>query len=131
MIYIYVGIAGVLGALCRYAAGLAANHLAAALWLPVATLLCNYSGSFALGWLSSGGAARMRLSDTGRIAVTSGFVGSYTTFSSFSAETVHLLQSGEIVAALSYVMISLWGGLLLAWLGIKIGERKAAEGGVV
>lgn len=130
MIYIYVGIAGVLGALCRYAVGLAANHLAAASLLPVATLLCNYSGSFALGWLSSGGTVRMRLSDTGRIAVTSGFVGSYTTFSSFSAETVLLLQTGEIGIALTYVMISLWGGLLLAWLGGKIGRRKATRGGV-
>lgn len=130
MIYIYVGIAGVLGALCRYAIGLAVHHLAAASLLPVATLLCNYSGSFALGWLSSGGAARMRLSDAGRIAVASGFVGSYTTFSSFGAETVHLLQTGKIGIAVSYVMLSLWGGLLLAWLGVKVGGRKAVGDGV-
>ncbi|MDF2719859.1 MAG: hypothetical protein K0R28_6784 [Paenibacillus sp.] len=52
MIYIYVGIAGVLGALCRYTIGLAVEPFVSAALFPAATLFCNYSGSFALGWLS-------------------------------------------------------------------------------
>lgn len=131
MIYLYVGIAGILGALSRYAVGLAVDPIVPAAMFPVATLLCNYSGSFALGWLSGGGAARMRLSGNGRAAVASGFVGSYTTFSAFSAETVHLLQAGEGGKALVYVLVSMWGGLALAWIGGQWAGRKASGGGVV
>ncbi|WP_238403278.1 fluoride efflux transporter CrcB [Paenibacillus mesophilus] len=127
----YVGIAGVLGALCRYAVGLAVDPVLSAALFPAATLLCNYSGSFALGWLSGGGAARLSLSDNGRAAVASGFVGSYTTFSAFSAETIHLLQAGEGGKALAYVLASLWGGLALAWIGGRLAGRKTSGGGVV
>jgi CrcB protein len=129
VIYIYVGIAGVLGALCRYAVGLAVEPFVSAALFPAATLFCNYSGSFALGWLSGGGAERMRLSGNGRSAVASGFVGSYTTFSAFSAETIHLLQTGDGGKALVYVLASLWGGLALAWIGNKVAERKAGREG--
>lgn len=120
MIYVYVGLAGILGALCRYAASLAIEPFVASSSFPAATLVSNCIGCFAIGWLAAGGASRLRLSENGRIAVTSGFVGSFTTFSTFSMETVHMLEAGQDGKALIYVMVSLIAGLFLAMLGGRI-----------
>ncbi|RKN87015.1 fluoride efflux transporter CrcB [Paenibacillus ginsengarvi] len=124
----YIGIAGAAGALSRYGVGVLTDSFAPASVVPLATLLCNYTGSFILGWVTGGGAARLRLPDKGKIALTSGFVGSYTTFSTFSMETVRMTEDGRYGQALLYVLVSLWGGLLLAWLGVKSGERLLRRG---
>ncbi|MFC3768888.1 fluoride efflux transporter FluC [Paenibacillus sp. GCM10012303] len=131
MTVLFIGLAGVLGALVRYGVSLAVDPYADPALFPLATLLCNFSGSFALGWLSGGGALRLGWSERKRIAVTTGFVGSYTTFSTFGAETVHFLDSGHGWMAAVYVMTSLWGGLLLAWAGGRLAEARKSGGEAV
>lgn len=119
----YIGLAGALGALSRYAVGLAIDPRLP--FFPAATLLCNYAGSLALGWLTAGGAERLKLTDNARAAVASGFIGSFTTFSTFSSEMLNLFHEGQAWKAIVYAIASFAGGLMLA----RIGERWAARGG--
>ncbi|WP_050614448.1 fluoride efflux transporter CrcB [Bacillus testis] len=121
MAYILIGIAGALGAVSRYSIGL---------WIPqgdgfpFATLLINLSGSFLLSWLTTNLFLRLHLSQALKTAIGTGFVGSFTTFSALSVETVHLLNAGKILAGLFYVMASLLGGLICTYLGFKKAEAR-------
>jgi CrcB protein len=121
MIYLVVGLAGIIGTLLRYYMGMVVDFW----WLgyfPLGTLLVNLIGCFALGWFTT------RISKIEAIhpyiltALGTGLMGSFTTFSTFSVETVVLLQSSRWVTALLYVLLSLWGGLLMGWLGYKVGD---------
>lgn len=89
----------------------------------IATLLVNLSGAGLAGALA--GAL-----DPSRTLVTSflltGLVGSYTTVSSLSIETLELWQSARRARAVAYVFVTLSGGLLLAWAGWSLGKGAAA-----
>lgn len=122
MKFIYVGLGGILGALLRYGMSLQFNP-AKITSMPVGTLLCNYLGCFALGWLSN--SSKISAFPNVKAALTTGLIGSFTTFSSFSVETVTLLRQGQWKEALVYGLLSLWGGLALAWLGSAVGRRGA------
>jgi len=121
MVYIFVGIAGILGALSRYYLGLSIGTL----WhhdFPLATLLINLIGCFVLSWLTMY-ISRLNIVPPYFVtALGTGFVGSFTTFSTFSVETVKLIHSSHWAIALLYVLSSLWGGLFMSWLGFKIGD---------
>lgn len=116
-----VGIAGIVGAWCRYLISLAANPVGAAEF-PWGTLACNLAGCLFLGYL--GRAAFLKWSPRLQLAINTGFIGSFTTFSTFSVETVELFRGGEIGMAIAYVLLSLWGGLGLAWDGFALAKRK-------
>ncbi|MCR8641850.1 fluoride efflux transporter CrcB [Paenibacillus sp. N1-5-1-14] len=116
----YVGFAGVIGALCRYGLSSLANPSQAGSF-PWGTLACNWIGSFILGFLSY--VLLKRLTDQLRVVITTGFIGSFTTFSTFSWETVQFMELGQYGAALLYVMISVIGGLGLCYLGVQLAER--------
>ena len=57
--------------------------------------------------------------------IGTGLVGSFTTFSTFSVETVTLIQHETWTLAILYVFLSLFGGLLMSWLGYKVGDHTA------
>lgn len=124
MIYFLVGIAGIAGALLRYLLGIYFNQW----WLndfPLATFITNMAGSFALGWLTTF-LPRYKIFHPYLItALGTGLIGSFTTFSTFSVETVHLITASKWGMAILYVLLSLWGGLLFSWLGYHLGT--AAE----
>lgn len=106
-----IGAGGVLGAICRYRVGV----WAAARWgtaFPWGTLLINVSGSFVLGFYLTLVTERFSGRPTTRLLVATGFLGAYTTFSTFGHETVTLLQHGRIFAAAAYVVGSLLFGLV-------------------
>ncbi|WP_046175848.1 fluoride efflux transporter CrcB [Domibacillus indicus] len=120
MIYILVGAGGMAGALLRYIVSIAI----AAWWdgsFPLATLAVNYIGCFFLPLLTL--RLKSRLSVPVQKAVTTGIIGSFTTFSTFSVETVSLWETGQAAAALGYVLLSIVGGLFFTRLGFKKGER--------
>lgn len=114
-----LGIAGcgAAGALARYALG-AWLQEAANLRFPVGTLVINVLGSFLLGLLF---AAADRLAPEWRVAVGTGFLGAFTTFSTFSVDTVRLIGAGEPRLALLNAAGSLALGLLAAWGGLSLG----------
>lgn len=123
MLYVYVGLAGALGALARYGIGIGMNTL----WtgtFPLGTLTVNLIGSFLLGWLTHYLFRIGRLSPMVMTAVGTGFIGSFTTFSTFSVETIVMIESGYLMGALTYVTLSVVLGLFSSWLGYKLGRKR-------
>lgn len=88
--------------------------------LPIGTLLVNLSGSLLLG-LVSGLGLHGHLSGTVEDVLGTGFCGAYTTFSTWSYETVRLLEEGEILEAAIYTGLSVLVGLAAAGAGLAIG----------
>jgi fluoride exporter len=116
--YVAVGTGGVGGALTRYWLGkLIVTPVDG---LPVATLLINLSGSFALGFFLTVISGRFRVSTFGRLFCGTGFLGAYTTFSSFSNEILNLLRLGNYALGLFYALLSLLGGMAAVWFGFLL-----------
>ncbi|WP_372737876.1 fluoride efflux transporter CrcB [Neptunomonas sp.] len=99
-----VATGGALGAASRYWLAGILNDKADR--LPVGTLTCNILGSLLMGVLFVLIMEKARLSPELRPLLMVGFLGAFTTFSSFSLETVALLQEGHIMSALIYVLLS-------------------------
>lgn len=90
---------------------------------PTGTLAVNLSGCFFLGLIGQFTLNHLVVSPDWRMAVTIGFFGGFTTFSSFGWETIKMLEDGEWVPAALYVAASVFAGLLLAWAGIRLANR--------
>lgn len=121
LIYIIVGIAGILGALSRYYLGLNINTF----WhhsFPLTTLLINLIGCFFLAWLTTYIARLNILPSEVITGIGTGFIGSFTTFSTFSVETVQLINHSEWSIAFLYVSCSILGGLIMSGLGYTLGD---------
>ncbi|MBA3605420.1 MAG: fluoride efflux transporter CrcB [Actinomycetota bacterium] len=112
MTAVLVAVAGALGALTRYGLGRAVGARA----FPWVTLSINVSGSFLLALLLTLGLARQWPATTS-IPLAVGFLGAYTTFSTFSYETFALIRDDRLPAAIVYVASSVVGGLLAAAAG--------------
>lgn len=107
MTTVLVAVAGAAGAVLRYRLGLLIGGRA----FPWATLAVNVSGCFLLAVVLAGPAtARWGAATT--VAVGVGFLGAYTTFSTFGYETFTLLRTDQLASAAAYVTTSLAGGLL-------------------
>ncbi|MFK4290739.1 CrcB protein [Bacillus sp. RC240] len=131
MKYIIVGIAGILGALSRYYLGFTIDTL----WhhsLPLATLMINLIGCFLLALLTTYIARLNILPSEVITGIGTGFIGSFTTFSTFSVETVKLINHSELGIAFLYVLCSMLGGLIMSGLGYKLGDlslqKRLGEG---
>jgi len=90
---------------------------------PSGTLVVNLIGCFLLGGIAEYALTHLTIPPEWRIAITVGFFGAFTTFSSFSWETTRMMQDGEWGRASVYVIASVVGGLFLAFIGMRIGER--------
>jgi CrcB protein len=88
---------------------------------PIGTLLINLSGSLFLGYFLARAAHRYTLSETTRLAIAVGFVGAYTTFSTFAYESNTLLEQGASL----YATANLLGSLLLGLLAVRLGIALA------
>lgn len=88
--------------------------------LPIGTLLVNVAGCFVIG-LVYGLSARGTAGNGMRLLLTTGFCGGFTTFSTFSAENVSLMQEGCHLAALLYVFLS----MALGFTAVVVGEWAA------
>lgn len=90
--------------------------------LPAVTLAINLSGSFVLGFILVLLIERFPPSRYARPFLAIGLLGSFTTYSTFAVDSVRLIDDGHAVVAGSYVVASLLGGLVAAWLGILTGR---------
>jgi len=107
------------GAVARYAVSL----LVARFWtheFPLATLLINVSGCFVLGFFSALAAERAAIDPLWRLFVATGFVGAYTTFSTFEYETARLTEAGTMLWASLNVLLSVVAGFVAVRLGIVL-----------
>ena len=118
--YLLVAVGGALGSMARYGTGVLVGKAWTASF-PLATMLINIAGSLAMG-LFIGWLARTTPSwqADARLFVAVGVFGGFTTFSSFSLDTISMLERGEIGPALLYVLASvaigigaLYGGLVV------------------
>ena len=121
--YIFVFLGGGLGAVCRYlATSLLAVRFGTA--FPYGTLFVNVSGSFLMGVLM--GLLPLfpfgdkYLPENLRLLLGVGFLGGFTTFSSFSMETLNLLQEPHTLSALANIFMSVALGITAAWAGISL-----------
>jgi CrcB protein len=105
-----------LGALARWGLGLWLNPGAA---LPLGTLAANLIGGYLVGIAVATFQALPHLDPAWRLAIITGFLGALTTFSSFSAEVVAMLQQGRFALAAGTASLHLFGSLALTVLGLK------------
>lgn len=115
---------GAVGSGARYLTGRAAFAVFGPGW-PWGTLIANVLGGLLMGVLA-GVLARMAAGEPWRLLLGVGVLGGYTTFSSFSLETVAMAQRGEWAAALGYVAASVLGSILALVAGLALVRAVAA-----
>ena len=120
--YLSVAGAGALGAAARLFIATVCGRLFGTAF-PIGTFVINITGSLFLGWFLTTIGHRLMVSDTIRLAVAVGFVGAYTTFSTFMYESSSLLEDGSGIKAILNLMGSLVVGLLAVRFGIWLGSR--------
>jgi CrcB protein len=113
----YIALGGAVGSVTRYLVGVAVQSRSG-LDFPVGTLLVNLSGCLLLGFVIHYSLATPAISPEIRALLTTGLCGGYTTFSTFSYETVTLIQDGDWRRAALYVGLSVLGSILGVMLGI-------------
>lgn len=115
--YLLVGIGGALGAMTRYGVGTLVS--APANGFPLATFLINITGSLAMGLLV-GYLAKTTpaFQNEIRLFVAVGIFGGFTTFSSFSLDTISMIERGDVLLALAYVLGSVVLGIAALWVGL-------------
>ncbi len=87
---------------------------------PLGTLVINLMGCLFLAWFFSITAKQKNINPNLILAIGTGFTGAFTTFSTFSVETLNLLKNQQYFIAILYVTISIFGGIALAIIGTKL-----------
>lgn len=117
-----IAIFGAIGTLARYGLqGLVQVRTGGT--FPYGTLLINLLGCFFLGLIGQFTLNRIVISPDLRMAIGVGFFGGFTTFSSFGWETAKMIETGEWLRASTYVAASVFLGLLLSVVGIRLANR--------
>jgi len=116
IVLLAVGVGAVLGAWLRWALSYWLNPRVA--HLPLGTLSANLIGAYLIGIALGVFAVHPALSPTWRLIVITGFLGGLTTFSTFSAESVALLQGGQWMPAFIHSALHLGGSLVATFIGI-------------
>ena len=119
-----IAVGGASGALCRHWLSNLVNALAQGKFasgaFPYGTLTVNLLGSFFIGIMYVLITERMTLHPDWRSVLMVGFLGAFTTFSTFSLETITLLENGRVLDALTYVAGSLLLCIFAAWLAMSL-----------
>jgi len=114
--YILVGIGGALGGICRFQLGKIISRVESR-GFPIGTFFINITGAVLLGLLTGTGAG-----DRAYLLLGDGFLGAYTTFSTFMYEGFHLFRGSERKNALAYILGTLVLGVFGYVLGFQIGR---------
>lgn len=118
----YIALGSALGGVGRYLLGGLIQDWSGSSF-PVGTLIVNISGSFLLGLISGYALESAAISAEVRAFLTIGICGGYTTFSTFSLETVHLLRDGDYARAASYLLLSVLISLAAVFAGLAAGHH--------
>jgi fluoride exporter len=117
--FAYIALFGALGCLARYLLSGWVYQLCGR-GFPYGTLAVNVIGAFLIGLVMEFSIRSALVSPTLRIALTIGFLGGLTTFSTFSFETFRLLEEGAFVVAFFNVLVSVVSCLACTWIGIVV-----------
>jgi len=121
-IYLAIAVGGSLGAMSRYWVSGSTYQ-----WLgqgfPYGTLMVNLLGSLTIGFLSVLLVHRFQFSEEVRIGLLAGFLGSFTTFSTFAMDVLHLTGNGALLKAASYVLLSVLFCVIGAWAGLLTAKQ--------
>jgi CrcB protein len=117
-----VAIGGAMGSIARFLLGAFVQHRAGTTF-PVGTLVINITGSLLLGFLLRFALSTPSITPATRALLTTGFCGGYTTFSTFSYETMALIEENELGRAALYVALS----VMVALVGTYCGMLAARE----
>lgn len=117
---LWIGLAGSAGALLRTGIG---GLVTSESGFPLATFLVNIVGTFLLCFLVSGILRKLTKRQDLQDAVTTGFLGAFTTFSALSMETVLLVENGQMLIAVVYISASMIGGIAAGLLGFSFGRK--------
>ena len=112
-----VGIGGALGSISRYLLGTWVQSQSKSIDFPFGTLTVNLMGCFVIGFLAELAEVRGAFTPESRALLFIGFLGGFTTFSSFGNDTLNLFRDGETFNALANVGANVLFGLALVWLG--------------
>ncbi len=123
--YFYIAVGGALGSLARYGLGVLITDRMGAKF-PYGTFVINVTACFIIGFSLAFLDRRTYLSSGWRFLVPVGFVGAYSTFSTFEWETFTKLQGGSSGIALLYVVSSILAGLLAVWCGVLFARAFTA-----
>lgn len=119
---LYIAAGGALGAVMRYLVSTGV-HAVLGRGFPYGTLSVNVLGSFMMGFLFIFLIERSSLGPEWRAMILIGFLGAFTTFSTFSIETLNLMENDAMVRAFANILVSLIICILAAWLGVILGRR--------
>ncbi len=118
---LFVGFGGAIGAIARYLVNLSpiANIFEK---FPLPTLVINVLGSFLIGFCLIVLTDRIEVSDNFRLAVIVGFLGAFTTFSTFEMETYGLLKERLVISAFLYILLSVFVSFAALLAGVWLGR---------
>ena len=119
---LFIACGGAAGAVLRYGASLGVYSLMGR-GFPYGTLFVNVTGSLLMGVLSIVLLERFDFGPEWRAAILVGLLGSFTTFSTFSIETLNLLEQGEMIKALANMALSVIVCVAAVWLGVGLGRQ--------
>jgi fluoride exporter len=119
--YWMVGIGGFVGSIARFWLGSYITYRLGARF-PYGTFVINVSGSFLIGLAVTLLAERSHWSPNLLYLIPIGFIGGYTTFSTFELEAFRSARSGDVLLSLLYVILSVTVGFLAVWLGVLTGR---------
>jgi len=119
---IAIAAGGALGALLRYWVSISV-HAVLGRGFPYGTLVVNVMGSLLMGYLFVLLLERLAVDAVWRAAILIGVLGGFTTFSTFSVETINLLEQGAFARALLNILLSVTLCVAAAWLGVLWGRQ--------
>ncbi|MCK5541423.1 MAG: fluoride efflux transporter CrcB [Desulfobacterales bacterium] len=119
-----VGIGGFIGAVMRHMVTIWSKGLFEGLSFPLGTLIANISGCLLLGLLNGWAENHHFFTSQIRLFMFVGILGSYTTFSTFSYETIEMMQNGDSIQTLLNITVQVIVGLFAAFIGFQIAFKS-------
>jgi CrcB protein len=119
-------VGGFIGTILRYELGDLIPPLSDG--FPLGILFINLLGCLFLGWFFTVTSVRSGIRPEIRLGLGTGVTGAFTTFSTFSVQSVDLIQKGHFFIASLYILLSIIGGLLLTFAGVRLAKAQRKEG---